>query len=160
MNSEERNTELKGLHKRLLNDFQRGFPLSSTPYRDIADRLGVTEEAVLEAFRELSASDIVSRIGPVFPPNRLGVSTLAAMAVPEKRLRETAEKISARPEVNHNYEREHRFNLWFVVAAQDQVRLREVLAEIERDTGCPAMSLPLLEDYFIDLGFELDWNDC
>ena len=30
-----------------------------------------------------------------------------------------AARVSARPEVNHNYEREHRLNLWFVVAAAD-----------------------------------------
>ncbi|RMG38434.1 MAG: Lrp/AsnC family transcriptional regulator, partial [Gammaproteobacteria bacterium] len=66
--------------------------------------------------------------------------------------------ISARPEVNHNYEREHHFNLWFVVTAEDRRHLEGVLAEIEAETGLPVLDLPMLEDYFIDLGFRIQWT--
>jgi siroheme decarboxylase len=102
---------LTPLHKHLLNDFQRDFPLSPRPYLDIANALGVSEEDVLSALTELNANHFISRIGPIIPPNHIGVSTLVAMAVPEKQLHAVADIISAHPEVNHNYEREHRFNL-------------------------------------------------
>lgn len=148
------------LERHLLNDYQRDFPLSLTPFRDIAEDLGVVEAEVLEKLRDLAERRIVSRLGPVFAPNRIGASTLAAMAVPPERLAEVAERISALPEVNHNYEREHRYNLWFVLTAADDQRLDEVLAGIERNTGLPVMSLPLLEDYHIDLGFPLDFEDA
>jgi len=150
---------LTPLHKRLLNDYQRDFPLSPTPYRDIASELGVTEEDVIDAFVELDEQDVITRIGPVIPPNRIGVSTLAAISVPETELEAVAQIISAYPEVNHNYEREHRFNLWFVVIAADAQHLAQVLADIEQQTGYPVMSLPLMEDYFIDLSFKLDLHD-
>lgn len=150
---------LTPLHKRLLNDYQRDFPLSPTPYQDIALELGVSEEDVIDAFVELDEQDVITRIGPVIPPNRIGVSTLAAIAVPEAELESVAQVISAYPEVNHNYEREHRFNLWFVVIAADALHLAQVLADIEQQTGFPVMSLPLLEDYFIDLSFKLDLHD-
>jgi DNA-binding Lrp family transcriptional regulator len=151
---------LTDLQKHLLNDFQRNFPLSPTPYRDIADALGVTEREVLANLRELSEQRIVSRVGPVFAPNRVGASTLAALAVPEERLAEIADFVSSLPEVNHNYEREHRYNLWFVLTARDAAGLAEVLAEIERRTGLAVLSLPLLEDFHIDLGFPLDFSDA
>lgn len=150
---------LTPLHKRLLNDYQRDFPLSPTPYQDIALELGVSEEDVIDAFVELDEQDVITRIGPVIPPNRIGVSTLAAIAVPETELEAVAKIISAYPEVNHNYEREHRFNLWFVVIAADAQHLAQVLADIEQQTGYPVMSLPLMEDYFIDLSFKLDLHD-
>jgi len=150
---------LTPLHKRLLNDYQRDFPLSPTPYQDIALELGVTEEDVIDAFVELDEQDVITRIGPVIPPNRIGVSTLAAISVPEMELEAVAQIISAYPEVNHNYEREHRFNLWFVVIAADAQHLAQVLADIEQQTGYPVMSLPLMEDYFIDLSFKLDLHD-
>jgi len=150
---------LTPLHKRLLNDYQRDFPLSPTPYQDIALELGVTEEDVIDAFVELDEQDVITRIGPVIPPNRIGVSTLAAISVPETELEAVAQIISAYPEVNHNYEREHRFNLWFVVIAADAQHLAQVLADIEQQTGYPVMSLPLMEDYFIDLSFKLDLHD-
>jgi len=150
---------LTPLHKRLLNDYQRDFPLSPTPYQDIALELGVSEEDVIDAFVELDEQDVITRIGPVIPPNRIGVSTLAAISVPETELEAVAQIISAYPEVNHNYEREHRFNLWFVVIAADAQHLAQVLADIEQQTGYPVMSLPLMEDYFSDLSFKLDLHD-
>jgi DNA-binding Lrp family transcriptional regulator len=151
---------LTELQKRLLNDFQRGFPLSPTPFRDLAGELGTDEADVLENLRGLAAGGVVSRVGPVFAPRRVGASTLAALEVPEQRLDEVAAWVSSLPEVNHNYEREHRYNLWFVLTAEDQARLEGVLAEIEERTGLPVLSLPLLEDFHIDLGFPLDFGDA
>lgn len=150
---------LSELQKHLLNDFQRDFPLSSTPFRELAESLGVAEAEVLAGLRNLSDSQLISRVGPVFAPRRIGTSTLAALAVPEERLEEVADWVSGLPEVNHNYEREHRFNLWFVLTAPDRERLDAVLAEIERRTGLAVLSLPLLEDFHIDLGFPLDFGE-
>jgi DNA-binding Lrp family transcriptional regulator len=147
---------LTSLHKQLLNDYQHNFPLSVRPFQDIADALGVTEADVLSAFTELNDNNFISRIGPVIPPNHIGVSALVAMSVPEQHLQAVADKISAHPEVNHNYEREHRFNLWFVVIASDAEHLRAVIDAIEQETSYPAMLLPMLDDFFIDLGFKLD----
>ena len=143
------------LHKQLLNDYQRDFPITERPYLAIAHVLGVTEDDVITALRELKEQNCISRIGPVFPPNRLGKSTLVAMAVPAEHLRKVADVISAFPEVNHNYEREHRFNLWFVLAASDEIRLQGVISRIEKQTGYRTMQLPLIEEFFIDLSFEL-----
>jgi len=153
-------SDLTELHKRLLNYFQKNFPLSSTPYADIAAQLHVTEAEVLAALHELSDLDIVSRVGAVFRPHRIGASTLAAIAVPAKQLESVADIVSALPEVNHNYEREHDFNLWFVVTASSEAHLQAVLLEIEEKTGLSVMSLPMEADYHIDLGFELKWHSC
>jgi len=152
--------DLTELHKQLLNHFQKDFPLSSTPYADIAKQLKVTESEVLTALQELSESGIVSRVGAVFRPHRVGVSTLAAMAVPREHLEKIANIVSALPEINHNYEREHHFNLWFVVTASSDSHLQAVLSEIEEKTGLSVMSLPMEADYHIDLGFELKWHSC
>ncbi len=149
---------LTDLHKRLLNDYQQDFPISATPYQDIANTLGVTETEVLSAFTELNDNGFISRIGPVIPPNHIGVSALVAMSVPERHLQAVADKISAYPEVNHNYGREHRLNLWFVVIAANAEHLSAVINAIEQETSYPAMLLPMLDDFFIDLGFKLDLN--
>ncbi len=154
----KRETEgLSRLEKRLLNEFQHHFPLSSAPFARIAERLGVGEKEVLDTLKSLQERGYISRIGPVFKARRVGVSTLAAMAVPRRRLERVARYVSSFDEVNHNYEREHRFNLWFVVTASDQVRLQQVLEEIENHTGLLVMSLPLERAFHIDLGFPL-WS--
>jgi DNA-binding Lrp family transcriptional regulator len=150
--------EFSRLEQRLLNEFQQGLPLTSEPYADIARQLGVYETTVLETLQRLLTEGVVSRVGAVFRPNRIGASTLAAMAVPAPMLEEVAEIVSSFAEVNHNYEREHRFNLWFVVVAESERQLQEVLAEIEDSCGYPVLDLPLLNEHFIDLGFDLKWT--
>lgn len=149
---------LNALERQLLNDFQRDFPLSATPYADMAKQLGVSEEEVIAGLQKLQAQGAISRVGAVFRPNRVGVSTLAAVAAPPDRLEDIAQLINRYEEVNHNYEREHAFNLWFVVTARDQAALEAVLDAIEADSGCKVLALPMLEDYHIDLGFELKWS--
>ena len=143
------------LEQHLLDDFQRDVSLSATPYADMAKQLNVTEQEVLQTIKSLQERGVISRVGPVFRPNRIGVSTLAAMSVPKDDLECVARIISAFPEVNHNYERDHDFNLWFVVTASSEEHLDIVLNEIEQHAEYPLMSLPMLEDYFIDLGFKL-----
>ena len=139
----------------LLNRFQRDFPLTSRPFRTIAERLGSSETEVLTALRRLKNEGKVSRVGVVFATRRLGVSTLAALAVPPTRLETVAQQVNDYPEVNHNYQREHDFNLWFVLTAATASRLQAVLAEIEAKTGLPVLNLPLLEAFHVDLGFDL-----
>ena len=147
------------LHKQLLNNYQQDFPLTATPYQTIAEQLGVSEDEVLSAFQSLSQQNYISRIGPVIAPNAIGASALVAMAIPEVDLQRVADLISAYPNVNHNYERENRFNLWFVLMADDSEQLATLISEIEQQTGYAAMLLPMLADYYINLGFELNLND-
>jgi DNA-binding Lrp family transcriptional regulator len=150
--------QFSNLEQRLLNEFQQGMPLTSAPYADIARQLGVYETTVLETLQRLQTEGVISRVGAVFRPNRIGASTLAAMAVPVDELEDVAAMVNQFAEVNHNYEREHRLNLWFVVVADDEDRLDTVLAEIEERCGYPVLDLPLLNEYFIDLGFDLKWT--
>lgn len=140
---------------RLMNEWQRGFPLAPRPFAEIAAHCGMSEEEVIGSYRALKARGLIDRIGPVFRPNTVGASTLAALAVPPADLERVAALVSARPEVNHNYAREHRWNLWFVVAAQSAARVEAAVRDIEAQTGRRALRCPLLEEYHIDLGFDL-----
>jgi DNA-binding Lrp family transcriptional regulator len=144
------------LEHRLLNDFQRLFPLVPQPYAVLAAALGTDERVVIDTLARLRGAGALSRIGAVFRPGAIGASTLAAMAVPAERLEAVASVVSAFPSVNHNYEREHRLNLWFVAAAANDAALDATLARIRKLTGIEVLKLPLLEEYHIDLGFPLD----
>lgn len=139
----------------LLNDFQHSFPLTAAPFEEIAKQLDAANDEVLASLQRLTLSGSVSRIGAVIRPHRIGVSTLAAMAVPAARLTEVAQIVNGYVEVNHNYEREHHFSLWFVATAPHAAHLEQTLADIEARTGIAVMRLPMLEDYHIDLGFDL-----
>lgn len=146
------------IDKRLLNDFQQDIPLTTRPFAKMAENLGVSEDEVINKLQELTDDGTVSRVGPVFAPGKIGASSLVAMAVPDGRLQDVAEMVNAYPEVNHNYEREHHYNLWFVLTAANEERLQVILDDIENRSGDRCISLPMLEAYHLDLGFELQWN--
>ena len=149
---------LSDLEKRLLDSYQRGFPLTPHPYRDIACELGCDETTVIATLKRLREMGLISRVGAVVTPHRAGWSTLAAMAVPPERLDAVAGLVSGFPEVNHNYEREHRLNLWFVVTGTDVGHVRSVLKAIEALSGLAVLDLPLVEAFRLDLGFSLQWD--
>ena len=146
---------MNDLERRLLNDFQRDFPLSPRPFAELAQQLGTVEAVVIRLLRRQQDQGVVSRVGPVFRPHTLGASTLAAMTVPEDRIAEVANQVNAYPEVNHNYEREHRLNLWFVLTASTHQALGAILAAIQDRTGLAVWSFPMRSHYRIDLGFRL-----
>jgi DNA-binding Lrp family transcriptional regulator len=121
----------------------------------MAQQLGVDEDGLLAMLRRLLAEGAISRVGAVVAPHRAGWSTLAAMQVPPEMLDAVAEFVSGFEEVNHNYQREHRLNLWFVVTAASDWRVEQVLREIEYRTSMPVIDLPLEEAFRLDLGFRL-----
>jgi len=149
---------LDRLDRELLDAFQHGFPLAPRPFEAVAAALGTDEATVIARLKRLQADGCISRVGAVVSPHRTGWSTLAAMAVPEDRMEAVAAMVSAYPEVNHNYEREHRFNLWFVVTGADREAVETVLEEIEARAGLDMLDLPMEEAYRLDLGFPLQWT--
>lgn len=141
----------------ILNRCQRDFPLAPRPFAVLGERLGMAEGEVLARIRRLHAQGVIRRLGPVLSPRQLaGDSLLAAMHVPPDRLEEVIALVNHRPEVTHNYEREHYYNLWFVVSAEDTSKVADALGAIERESGIVVLRLPMLEEYFIGTFFEVE----
>ena len=146
---------LDAADKRIVNALQGGFPISQRPFAEAAAALGMREDELISRLRRLKEAGAISRFGPLYNAERLGGAvTLAAMAVPEDRFGEVAAIVNAHVEVAHNYEREHRLNMWFVIATDKAERIAAVIAEIERETGLAVHDMPKQEEFFI--GFRVD----
>ena len=87
--------------------------------------------------------------------SRAGSSSLVALAVPPEAIEQVAAYINSLPEVNHNYEREHSYNLWFVLTGPSRSHLDAVLLDIRQHTGLEPLDLPMVKPYRIDLGFPM-----
>ncbi len=129
---------------RLITEIQSGFPVSERPYAEIGERLGISEDEVLERLRAIKQSGEIRRMGASFDSRKLGYSsTLCAARVPPEKLEATVKIINSYINVTHNYERDHEYNVWFTVIAPSRERIAGILGEIEAAAGIdPIINLP------------------
>ncbi|MDQ2091773.1 siroheme decarboxylase subunit beta [Marimonas arenosa] len=146
---------LHTIDQSLLDDFQRDFPLVPRPFAEMARRIGIGEDEVIDRLKALQSGGAVTRVGATVRPNTAGASTLAALAVPEDKIDDVAALVGQEDGVNHSYLREHDWNLWFVATAPDAVALNRSLARIKTRSGLPLLDLRLKRPFNIDLGFSL-----
>lgn len=146
---------LSDVDRRIVNALQGGFPISPRPYAEAAATLGLDEETLIARLRHLVETGAASRFGPLWNPEKLGGAVcLAAMAVPADRFESVAAQVNAHPEIAHNYERENTLNMWFVVSAEREARIGDVIAEIGCETGLKVWPMPKEEEYFV--GFRVE----
>jgi len=149
---------LDSVDRRLIDLYQRGLPLTERPYASMAKTLGIGEGDLIYRLERLCELDVIGRVGAVFDHRRAGASELVAVAVPEKDRDAYAAIINRCPGVNHNYAREHEFNLWFVMTAPDETCLDLRLTRLEQELKQPLLRLPMVEGYHIDLAFAIPWD--
>ncbi|GAB6043867.1 AsnC family transcriptional regulator [Endothiovibrio diazotrophicus] len=138
----------------IINELQGGFPVCERPYAEAAGRLGLDEDQLIVRLQRLLDEGLLSRFGPLYHAERLGGGlTLAATEVPEGDFDRVVEQVNAFPEVAHNYAREHRLNLWFVLATDTPQRIDEVIRAIEARTGLTVFNLPKEREFFVGLHF-------
>jgi len=146
--------KLDDTDRAIVNALQSGFPLVERPYAAVAEELGMSEAELLARLEKLLESGAASRFGPLFNIEKAGGAVmLAALAVPNERFDEVAGVVNAHEEVAHNYKRNHRLNMWFVLAAESMQRIEEVAREIEKETGLEVLRAPKEKEYFI--GFKV-----
>lgn len=141
----------------LLQRLHGELPLTERPFADVAHELGLVEDEVLARLRAMHDSGIVTRLGPLFQIERAGGRfVLAALEVPESRFDAVAEQVNSFPEVAHNYRREHRLNMWFVIATETPERIATVCRDIETLTGLAVWAFPKEREYFVELRLPLN----
>ncbi|WNC72633.1 AsnC family transcriptional regulator [Thalassotalea psychrophila] len=143
---------MDALDKRILNRTQRGIPVSEQPFADIASELDCSEDEVINKLQHMLDDGLLSRFGPMYDAASLGGAfTLSAMQVPEERFDEVTEIVNAFSEVAHNYKRQHRLNMWFVVACESQQEIQSVIKDIEQQSSLPVYDFPKEEEFYVGL---------
>lgn len=146
---------MENIDKAIINRLQQGFPICASPYRRVAEELGLTEADLLNRLQAMLAEGVLSRFGPMYHAELMGGAlTLAALKVPDERFDEVAEIVNAFPEVAHNYARNHVLNMWFVLATERPEQVKRVIGEIERQTGLTVYNMPKISEYYVGLQLE------
>lgn len=158
-NNDSINAEDDVLLTDFINRYQKNFPICARPYERIAVELGVSEDKLLHVVRKAIEQGKLSRVGGVLKAKAIGMSSLIALKCPVDRIEEIAAYLNARLDVNHNYLRENEWNIWFVITTLNEVELQKALTEIQQATDCPVLDCRLVQEFRIDLGFNIGRSD-
>lgn len=141
---------LDAADRAVINAMQTPMALVPRPFATPAAALGLSETALIDRLRALLEAGALTRFGPFWNADALGGAfCLCAMAVPPERFDAVAAAVNALPQVAHNYARDHRLNLWFVLATETPEGIEAAADAIEAETGLTVLRFPKEEEFFI-----------
>jgi len=145
------------IDRAILNEIQSHFPIKGRPYREIGERLGLSEKEVILRVNHRTKVGIIRRIGGNFNSRKLGfTSTLCAARVPTEKIPDFVKAVNQYSGVTHNYEREGEYNIWFTFIAESQKQIESSLKEIKHRTGVKDLiNLPAVNIFKIQVDFEV-----
>ena len=122
--------------KEILLRVQKNFPLIAKPFEAIAKELNIEEQKVISIIQEQKNQKIIRQTSAIFDTKSLGYkSSLVAFEIDEDKIDKAVEIINSHSGVSHNYERNHKFNIWFTMAVSPKSELGldktiEILAKL------------------------------
>ncbi len=142
--------------RHIVNALQGGFPLTERPFHAEAGLLGIPEGELIARLRGMLEAGLLTRFGPLYNIDRMGGSfCLCALTAPADRFDEIADIVNGFAEVAHNYERDHRLNMWFVLALERPEDVPELVERIEEATGLQVFAFPKEAEYFVEFKVSL-----
>ncbi len=138
---------LTDLDKKIIASIQEDLPITARPFRDIARRLGIAEEALLDALRRLSARGIIRRFGATLRHQRTGyrANAMAAWQVEEERIAVVGRIMADFRQVSHCYRRDPTpvwpYNLYTMIHAEDEAACRETARQMAAAAGVEVYAL-------------------
>lgn len=127
---------LTELEKKVIASIQEDMAVTERPYLEISQKLGISEESLLETLKNLRARGVIRRFGATLRHQRTGYSANAMVAwqVSEDRVDEVGEKMAAFRQVSHCYRRNPTdswpYNLYTMIHANDEQLCRETAREM------------------------------
>ena len=106
--------DLDDTDRKLISATQAGLPVEPSPYKNIADSLGLTQDDVLQRLRNMLYSGVIRRIGAVPNHYRLGLTAngMTVWDVPDNKIEQLGELIGKLDFVSHCYQRPRHLPVW------------------------------------------------
>lgn len=131
---------LTRLDKKILEEAQNHFPVTSKPWKELSRKFQLSEKDLIERVKTLQSRGYIRYVGVIFDLHKLGLkSTLIAMKVPAGKMKSVVKIINDYPNVSHNYSRSGRLNLWFTLTAGSDEEIDFIMNDIKEKTGIKNM---------------------
>jgi DNA-binding Lrp family transcriptional regulator len=132
--------EAQALHLRRL--LETGLPLAVRPYRLLAERIGASEEQVLEQVRRWHADGLFRRIGLVLKHRALGfrANAMLVLDIPDAQVDEVGRRLGRAAGVNLCYQRPRRlphwpYNLFCMIHGREREQVRARIEALLQEHG-------------------------
>ena len=121
---------------------EAGLPLAARPYQVLAERLGASEDAVLQQVRQWNESGLFRRFGLVLKHRAMGfrANAMLVMNIPDEQVDEVGHKLGQAAGVNLCYQRPRRlpdwpYNLFCMVHGRERQQVSELIEALLADHG-------------------------
>jgi DNA-binding Lrp family transcriptional regulator len=138
---------LTNIQKAVIQAVQDDIPVVAEPFRAIAERLGIEEEALLEIIRQMKECGLIRRFGATLRHQRVGfkANAMSLWRVPEHDIERVGRLIASLPEVTHCYERiphpQLSYNLYAMIHGRSKRHCESIARRIAEEAG--------VEDYIL-----------
>lgn len=124
------------LDKAIIREIQEDIPLVPQPYQEIAQRLGISEEKLLQRIKDLQEKGCIRRFGAALRHREMGLKAnpMIIWRVPEERIEEVGAKLAAFDRITHCYQRPMLphlpYNVFSMIHAETKKECYELAREI------------------------------
>ncbi|MCL4429131.1 MAG: AsnC family transcriptional regulator [Chloroflexi bacterium] len=148
------------IDKKIIQILQDDFPMVEHPWKEVGNKLNLTEDHVINRLKRLNQQGVTRKIGAIIDTSKVGLNaaTLVAFKVPPAKVEEVSNVINQYAGVSHNYQRDHEYNVWFTLKAPGDQELNATLCEITQKTAAASqdiLNLPTKQCFKIRVRFQI-----
>jgi len=138
---------LTELDKEIIASIQGEIAITQRPYLEIAEKLGIGEELLLERMKDLCDRGVIRRFGATIRHQQSGfdANAMVAWVVDEDRMDAVGEKMASFNAVSHCYRRnpsgDWPYNLYTMIHAKDEASCREIAEKLSTETSVKTYTL-------------------
>jgi len=138
---------LNELEKKVIAAIQGDIPICERPYRELAERIGLSEDTFLATLAELRRRDLIRRFGATLRHQKSGyaANAMGAWQVPETRVEEVGRLMAACRQISHCYRRnptgDWPYNLYTMIHAESEDACWDIARGLSRQTGVESFTL-------------------
>ena len=131
---------LNKLEKKVIAALQGDIPICARPYRELAERTGITEKEFLATLADLRRRDLIRRFGATLRHQKSGYSAnaMGAWQVAESRVEEVGRIMAACRQISHCYRRNPTrnwpYNLYTMIHAESEDACWNIARDLAKQT--------------------------
>lgn len=132
---------LSNLEKKIVRELQAGLPLVERPYLEIARRVGLTEEELIDTIKDMSRRGVIRRFGAALKHLDLGfiANAMVVWDVPEDKAPQVGRIMAGSKQVTHCYQRPRRpgwpYTIFTVIHGRNREDCEKTAIKLAVKTG-------------------------